>query len=490
MTALDNKDTFFGLRMRKRRTRLAIIFSVFIILAYFDPLKREVDEEAEKSSLGITRTPKGELSAETKAQTMVKSDKPPLATSLRDTHDNSQSSDAIISSQFIFPVGTYPSSHSATIIALDNEEEEEEEGRYRLLASWFAGTEENAPDVAIYTSTYDSRTSSWQSIPDVAVSAFRPDDSSCAVISGGEGCKLRENSLWNPVLVKENENNHVALFYKAGKHPSIWEGYVKRSKDDGKTWEQQAEKLPRNIIGPAKNKILEVNDRLWLAPSSREANAKDGSRNWKLIVERSRDGGKSWDPEENVEVPFDGNAIQPSMWRGDDGYLRMVARTATDYDEKGRRADQVKVKKQTFIRGKKYIIYSKSLDKEGEKWMKAKPTSLPGPNSGIDAVKLRDGRVVIIYNHSWGLKSLGRGKLNVAISHDDGLTWTPSSTVVLESFDDGAISDINVDKKNQKKPIEMSYPAVIQDPKTDLIHIVYTYDRQTIKHVVINPNRL
>ena len=82
--------------------------------------------------------------------------------------------------------------------------------------------------------------------------------------------------------------------------------------------------------------------------------------------------------------------------------------------------------------------------------MKAKPTSLPGPNSGIDAVKLRDGRVVIIYNHSWGLKSLGSGKLNVAISHDDGLTWTPSSTVVLESFDDGAISDVNVDKKNKR----------------------------------------
>ena len=64
MTALDNKDTFFGLRMRKRRTRLAIIFSVFIILAYFDPLKREVDEEAEKSSLGIQRSTAAQKEAE------------------------------------------------------------------------------------------------------------------------------------------------------------------------------------------------------------------------------------------------------------------------------------------------------------------------------------------------------------------------------------------------------------------------------------------
>ena len=50
-----------------------------------------------------------------------------------------------------------------------------------------------------------------------------------------------------------------------------------------------------------------------------------------------------------------------------------------------------------------------------------------------------DGRVVIIYNHSWGLKSLGRGKLNVAISHDDGLTWTPSSTDVLETLNEASL---------------------------------------------------
>lgn len=58
------------------------------------------------------------------------------------------------------------------------------------------------------------------------------------------------------------------------------------------------------------------------------------------------------------------------------------------------------------------------------------PTSLPCPNSGIDAVRLRDGRVVVIYNHSWEAKGAGRGRLNVVVSSDDGGTWRRS--VVLE----------------------------------------------------------
>ena len=61
--------------------------------------------------------------------------------------------------------------------------------------------------------------------------------------------------------------------------------------------------------------------------------------------------------------------------------------------------------------------------------------------------------------------------LNVAISKD-GRNWTPVLTL-------------------ETKPAEAgySYPAVIQTSDGQ-VHITYTYLRQSIKHVVIDPNKL
>jgi predicted neuraminidase len=59
--------------------------------------------------------------------------------------------------------------------------------------------------------------------------------------------------------------------------------------------------------------------------------------------------------------------------------------------------------------------------------------------------------------------------LNVAVSRD-GLTW--EAALVLES-----------------EPGEYSYPAVIQT-SDGLVHVTYTWKRQRIKHVVIDPRQL
>ena len=79
---------------------------------------------------------------------------------------------------------------------------------------------------------------------------------------------------------------------------------------------------------------------------------------------------------------------------------------------------------------------------------------------------LRDGRQLVVYNHTVS----GRSPLNVAVS-DDGRAW--KAAVVLE------------DQPGK----EFSYPAVIQT-RDGLVHITYTWQRERIRHVVLDPAKL
>ena len=100
---------------------------------------------------------------------------------------------------------------------------------------------------------------------------------------------------------------------------------------------------------------------------------------------------------------------------------------------------------------------------------------LPNPNSGIDAVTLNDGRYLLVYNptdQNWG----DRVPLTVAISHD-GKEWI--DFMELESITDPETADEE----------EYSYPSVIQ-AENGLIHIVYTWNRKTVKHVVLDPSKI
>src|SRR5262249_29699111 len=101
----------------------------------------------------------------------------------------------------------------------------------------------------------------------------------------------------------------------------------------------------------------------------------------------------------------------------------------------------------------------------GQTWTPLAATALPNPNSGIDALTLRDGRHLIVYTHG----GEGRSPLNVTVSRD-GRSW--DAALVLE-----------------RDPGEYSYPAVIQTAD-GRVHVTYTWRRQRIKHVAIDPGRL
>ena len=104
-----------------------------------------------------------------------------------------------------------------------------------------------------------------------------------------------------------------------------------------------------------------------------------------------------------------------------------------------------------------------------------KATTLPNPNSGIDGLTLKDGRHLLVYNptnKNWG----DRVPLSVAVSKD-GKTW--KEVIQLEKVTNPETTDEE----------EYSYPAIIQT-EDNLIHIVYTWNRKMVKHVVINPKMI
>jgi predicted neuraminidase len=319
----------------------------------------------------------------------------------------------IITDEFLYEKAAFPSCHSATIA----------ETPTGLVAAYFGGTKERHPDVEIYISRKVN--GAWLAPVSVA--------------NGIQNDKLRLPT-WNPVLYQV-PGGDLLLFYKIGPKPSEWWGMMRTSKDGGMTW-SDAKKLPDGYIGPVKNKPVLLSNGNLFNPSSKEG---DG---WKVHFEVTKDNGQNW----RTVGPIAGNgldAIQPSILDHGKGKLQILARSKN-----------------------RALVESWSTD-NGETWSPLAKTTLPNNNSGTDAVTMKDGRHVLVYNHVLPPGDLAKGPrtpLNVAISKD-GKAWY--ATLILE---DSPIS-------------QYSYPAVIQT-SDGMLHFIYTWRRQKIKHVVVDPSKL
>jgi len=321
--------------------------------------------------------------------------------------------------EFVFSEAAFASCHASTIVALTDG---------TLLASWFGGLEEGDNSVEIWLARKKPGTQ-WSTPVQLTDFPYAP--------------------CWNPVLFRDLQNR-IWLFFKVGPDPMAWVSAYIISSDGGTTW-GEIQYQPAGLLGPIKNKPITLKSGTILAGTSVEAgrtkhpNGVQPYWNWTAWVERSVDQGESWVRHGPIVVPgFNFGVIQPTLWETDSGEIRMLMRATRQIG---------------------HICESISKD-GGMSWTAARPISLPNPNSGIDAVKLTDGRVALVYNHT----ERGRSPINLALSLDDGQSW--ESPLIIE---DG--------------PGEFSYPAVIQSDEGK-IHITYTWKRTRVKHVVIDPSAL
>lgn len=395
----------------------------------------------------------------------------------------------------LYGEGVIPSCHASTIVELPNGD---------MLAAYFAGTYEGHPDCCVYMSRRRAGQTTWDR-PQVLVSGIRTaaTESAFSYDEPAEGTDpttvddftkntRKRKPCYNPVLYmlpgtpQRQEVAHfdqsmkrdapkadlksvvptLVLDYKLGKFVQDWTGWEVRSTDNGYSWAlpvplQTDSALHQIQLGPIKNKPVIIpmmqgdgrSPRVFpqggvrahriggprqmpyriLAGSSTETGG-----DWKFHFEYSDDGGKTWTltyPERDTL-----QCIQPSILFLKDGRLKAIGRT-----RHGRLAQ----------------CYSSDF---GTTWSEVTLSDMPNNNSGTDALTLRDGRHVLVYNDS-NVEGR-RTPLSVAVS-DDGEHW--AKLCDLETDDLG----------------EYSYPSVIQ-ASDGKVWVLYTWRRQQIGYAVID----
>mmetsp|Transcript_14876 Transcript_14876/g.41819 ORF Transcript_14876/g.41819 Transcript_14876/m.41819 type:complete len:463 (-) Transcript_14876:67-1455(-) len=394
--------------------------------------------------------------------------------------------EAVGSQQLIIEESTRltASQHSVTIA---------EVGPGEFLAAWFGGSWERFPDVAIWSSRY-TEGKGWSKQPWVAAAD-------------------EKDPCWNPVLVHLPVSSQTILFYKVGENPRIWRPLMRRSHDKGATW-SSPEPMPSPCMGPAKNKPLVMPDgKTMISGASDEVTqemidhartawrpaqeAKGQSQadwparlgpkrhlvgGWHSWVEVSLDGGYTWGREKDIQ--FQGRLIQPAVFFTEQAGLGML------------------------LRPHNTGMVAASYSTDGVHWSPARNTTLPNPNAGLDAVGLKDGRVLAVYNPvPRGMNGTGRHELAVAMSADGGFSWRRVMTLENRP-EELPVPDICCHEHSKSdrslctrefKRAEYSYPSVIQ-AHDGMVHVVYTYSygaskppcagRENLKHVIIDPSAI
>ncbi|OIR08856.1 hypothetical protein GALL_88500 [mine drainage metagenome] len=350
----------------------------------------------------------------------------------------------------------------------------------RMRAFWFSGSREGASDVTIDSAVFDPVKGEWGAEQVVATR------------SGTQRALHRYVSkLGNPVAVRAADGS-LRLFYVTVSLGG-WAGSsitMMTSNDEGETWS-----APRRLItSPFINISTLVKGTPFLYA--------DGSMGLPVYHESFSKFA------EILRLDAGGNVIDKQrLASAGQGTLQPVLLLKSPND----------ALILTRYSGKDNPHLARSLTTEdgGRHWSGVEKSSFPNPDAALSATALPDGRLLAVLNH----QEQGRDSLSLMLSTDGGVNWrelrrleemrvirdkkldekqcmhivqglvlnsdarlASAAEATLDEYVDSAKARVRADGGCN---FEFSYPYLIQAHNGD-IHLVYTWNRVFIKHVMFD----
>ncbi len=269
----------------------------------------------------------------------------------------------------------------------------------------------------------------------------------------GWGLKSRIMFDGNPVLWVAPDTGILHVFYNAGWGWSLVFAKHKTSTDRGRTWKSERNVYPFVSRG-LKNPPILASGGYYVLPAYVEFKFLRG------VFFISRDKGKTWKQSKFVDlepgiIPAGyeqkkGRQVeQPTVIERSDGSLLAMFRN-----------DGQPMRK---------MLASESFD-GGLTWTPAVHGTLPNPAGGFHMMTLASGNVAIVYNHapSPGNDKKWRNPLSIALSEDDGKTWSYRRNIV----------EWHPDTDGDERSETFQYPTMTQGPGGRL-HVTWS-----LSHVV------
>jgi predicted neuraminidase len=316
-------------------------------------------------------------------------------------------------------IPTGPYKHPASMTELANGD---------LYLVYYGGEGEYAIETAVFGSRLKKGQTKWSDPKPIARDPFR---------SVGNG------------VVWEAPDGVVWLFYvvRFGETWSNSRVQVKISRDGAETW-SDASVLSLEEGTMVRNRPIVLSSGAYLLPVYHETGhdpEKVGADSTSLFL-RYEPAKRVWTKTGPIRSP-NGN-IQPAVVELDNNHLIAYCRRGGDYDPK------------TIG----YIVRAESSD-GGLTWSEGKDSAFPNPNAAVEFLKLKSGRLLLIFNDSM----TARTPLTAALSDDQDRTWTSRRNIREGDGDFG-------------------YPSAFQ-ARDGRIHLVFTSERRTVvNHAVFDEN--